>query len=339
MCPRQPVRRPSPHRRRPLSAAAAARRAARSPGGGVRSQPHRFARAGRGARDRARRGSDLRSRIRRRGHREEDARHAGDAVLHRLDDEGVHRDARRDAGGRGAHAVGRSGREVSARVQARGAEQGSERSRHASRRPEPPHRLHPHGLSRNQHRTVVGRDSAPGIVRRSPCAVPAAIPLQQRALPRGGIGRGRCGRHVLARAHEGAHPRSARDDGDADVVAGGVERSTHGPGLPVGRGGSEGPAADARDGDQHRRHRAGRCDQLHGPRHDRVASFPAAPGCPGRQSAHQSCCPHDHLDAADSDRRHGWLRHGVVRAQLAGTAADRARRRDHGIQRRCRSAA
>ena len=48
-------------------------------------------------------------RIRRRGRREEDARHAGDAVLHRLDDEGVHRDARRDAGGRGAHAVGRSG--------------------------------------------------------------------------------------------------------------------------------------------------------------------------------------------------------------------------------------
>ena len=53
----------------------------------------------------------------------------------------------------------------------------------------------------------------------------AAIPLQQRALPRGGIGRGRRGRHVLARAHEGAHPRSAWDDGDADVVPGGVERS------------------------------------------------------------------------------------------------------------------
>ena len=90
---------------------------------------------------------------------------------------------------------------------------------------------------------------------------------------------------------------------------------------------------------QHRRHRAGRCDQFHGPRHDRVASFPAAPGCPGRQSAHQSCGPDDHLDAADSDRRHGCLRHGVVRAQLAGTAADRARRRDRGIQRRGRSAA
>ena len=99
------------------------------------------------------------------------------------------------------------------------------------------------------------------------------------------------------------------------------------------------PAGDARDGDQHRRHRAGRRDQFHGPRHDLVASFPAAPGCPGRQSAHQSCCPDDHLDAADSDRRHGCLRPGVVRAQMAGTAADRARRLDHGIQRRGRSAA
>ena len=50
--------------------------------------------------------------------------------------------------------------------------------------------------------------------------------------------------------------------------------------------GSEHPAGDARDdGDQHRRHRAGRRDQFHGPRHDVVASFPAAPGRPGRQSA------------------------------------------------------
>jgi CubicO group peptidase (beta-lactamase class C family) len=39
----------------------------------------------------------------------EDGRHAGYAVLHRLGHEGVHRDARRDAGGRGADAVGRSG--------------------------------------------------------------------------------------------------------------------------------------------------------------------------------------------------------------------------------------
>ena len=102
---------------------------------------------------------------------------------------------------------------------------------------------------------------------------------------------------------------------------------------------SEIPAGDARDaGDQHRRHCAGRCDQFHGPRHDLVASFPAAPGCPRRQSAHQSCCPDDDLDAADSDRRHHRLRHGVVRAQLAGTAADRARRRDRGIQRGGRAA-
>ena len=100
------------------------------------------------------------------------------------------------------------------------------------------------------------------------------------------------------------------------------------------------PAGDVRDAwDQHRRHRAGRRDQFHGPRHDRVASFPAAPGCPGRQSAHQSCGALDHLDAADSDRRHGRLRHGMDRARLAGTAADRARRRDRGIQRPCRSAA
>ena len=37
-------------------------------------------------------------------------------------------------------------------------------------------------------------------------------------------------------------------------------------------------------------------------------------------------------------RRHRRLRHGVVRAHLAGTAADRARRRDRGIQRGGRSA-
>ena len=95
-------------------------------------------------------------------------------------------------------------------------------------------------MSRNQHRPVVGRDSAPGIVRRTPCAVPAAIPLQQRELCRGGMGRGRCGRYVLGRAREGAHPGSARDGGDADVEAGGVERSAHGQRLPVGRGGSDG---------------------------------------------------------------------------------------------------
>ncbi len=200
--------------------------------------------------------------------------------------------------------MGRSGREVSARVQARGAEQGSERPRHASRRPESPHGFHADGFSRNQHRAVVGRDSAPGIVRRGVRAVPPAVPLQQRALPRGGIGRGRSGRHVLGRAHEGAHPRSARDGGDADVAAGSVEGSTRGSRLRVGRGAEEVPAGDARDaGEQHRRHRARRRDQLHGPRHDVVASFPAAPGCPGRQSADQSCRPDDDLDAADSGRR------------------------------------
>ena len=193
-----------------------ARGAARPPGGGDRSQPDRPACSRCRAGDRARRRGDLRQRIRRGRRGEEDARHAEHAVLHRLGDQGVHRDAGRDAGGRGAPAVGRSRRKVSARVHARGAEQGSERSRHASRRPESPHRLHAHELSRNQHRTVVGRDSAPGIVRRGPCAVPAAIPLQQRALPRGGIGGGRSGRHVLGRAHEGAHPRSARDGCDAE---------------------------------------------------------------------------------------------------------------------------
>jgi CubicO group peptidase (beta-lactamase class C family) len=35
--------------------------------------------------------------------------HAGKAVLHRIDDEGIHRDARRDAGGRRPHAARRSG--------------------------------------------------------------------------------------------------------------------------------------------------------------------------------------------------------------------------------------
>ena len=86
---------------------------------------------------------------------------------------------------------------------------------------------------------VVGRDPAPGIVRRGVRTVPPAVPLQQRALPRGGIGRGRSGRHVLGRAHEGAHPRSARDGGDAHVAAGSVEGSTRGSRLRVGRGPEE----------------------------------------------------------------------------------------------------
>ena len=53
------------------------------------------------------------------------------------------------------------------------------------------------GLSSDE---ILRRASSAEAIR----AVPAAIPLQQRALPRGGIGRGRCGRHVLGRAHEGS---------------------------------------------------------------------------------------------------------------------------------------
>ena len=193
--------------------------AARPPGGGVRSQSHRFARAGRGARDRARRGSDF-------------ARGFGVADIERKTPVtpdtpffiGSSTKAFTatlvgmlvDEGGMQWDEPAPPNRPSSKlRVQSKDPND----SRHASRRPEPPHRLHPHGVSRNQERTVVGRDSAPGIVRRSPCTVPAAIPLQQRALPRGRIGRGRRGRHVLARAHEGSDSREAHHC-DADTVGG-----------------------------------------------------------------------------------------------------------------------
>ena len=57
------------------------------------------------------------------------------------------------------------------------------------------------------------------IVRRSLCAVPPAVPVQQRAISRGGIGRGRCRRRVLGRAHESAHFGSARNGRDADIAS------------------------------------------------------------------------------------------------------------------------
>ena len=81
--------------------------------------------------------------------------------------------------------------------------------------------------------------SSDEILRRASSAE-AIAPFRQRFLYNNehylaaGSGRGRGGRHVLARACEGAHPRSARDGGDEDVGARSLERSTHGARLLVG---------------------------------------------------------------------------------------------------------
>ena len=187
--------------------------------------------------------------------------------------------------------------------------------------------------------------SSDEILRRASSAE-AFAPFRQRFLYNNvhylaaGSAAARCGRHVLGRAHEGAHPRSARDDGDADVVPGGVERSTDGPGLLVGRGGS-GIRPLTFETLGYNIDGIAPAGAISSTALDMTAwlRFLLRQGVHGRQSAHQSCCPDDDLDAADSDRRHGRLRHGVVRAQLAGATADRARRLDHGIQRRGRAAA